>query len=94
MGRENRYQAQPRWWFAPWGERSAPKLGSLAVSPAGRVTTGLRLCWRKVTLRVDAESVFGDASLSEATRQTQADLVMSFFAPGEILETVERVTVP
>jgi len=43
---------------------------------------------------VDAESVFGDASLSEATRQTQADLVMSFFAPGGILETVEQVTDP
>ncbi|MDQ3689247.1 MAG: aminoglycoside phosphotransferase family protein [Chloroflexota bacterium] len=43
---------------------------------------------------VDAESVFGDASLPEATRQTQANLVMSFFAPGGILESVEEVTVP
>lgn len=43
---------------------------------------------------VDAESVFCDASLSEATRQAQADLVASFFAPGGILESAEQVRDP
>ncbi len=40
---------------------------------------------------VDGASVFGDASQTEATRRAQVDLVMSFFAPGGILETAERV---
>lgn len=40
---------------------------------------------------VDADSVFGDASLAEPTRQAQADLVVSFFEPGGILETAEQV---
>ncbi len=45
-------------------------------------------------ISVDAESVFCDASLSEATRQAQADLVASFFAPGGILESAEQVRDP
>jgi len=40
---------------------------------------------------VDGESVFLDDSLTEGTRQAQADLVRSFFAPGGILESVEQV---
>ncbi len=40
---------------------------------------------------VDAASVFGDDSQTEETRQAQVDLLMSFFAPGGMLETAEQV---
>lgn len=39
---------------------------------------------------VDSASVFGDASLTEASRQAQVDLLMSFFAPGGDLESAEQ----
>ncbi|MDQ3553267.1 MAG: aminoglycoside phosphotransferase family protein [Chloroflexota bacterium] len=39
---------------------------------------------------VDAASVFGDDSQSEATRQAQVDQIVSFFVPGGDLETAEQ----
>jgi spectinomycin phosphotransferase len=42
-------------------------------------------------MEVDGASVFGDDSLTEATRQAQVDLIMSFFAPGGDLESAEQV---
>lgn len=42
-------------------------------------------------MEVDGASVFGDDSLTEATRQAQVDLIMTFFAPGGDLEGAEQV---
>jgi len=36
-------------------------------------------------------SVFGDPALPESSRESQVELAESFFAPGGIVETVERV---
>jgi len=40
---------------------------------------------------VDGASVFAVSGTSEATRQAQVDLIMSFFAPGGDLESAEQV---
>jgi len=43
---------------------------------------------------VDGASVFAVSGTSEATRQAQVDLIMSFFAPGGDLESAEQVWTP
>lgn len=45
-------------------------------------------------IEVDGASVFGDEPLSESTRQAHVDLVMSFFAPGGVVESAEQVRYP
>jgi len=42
-------------------------------------------------IAVDGTSIFGDPTLTEATREAQVDLIASFFAPGGIVESVEAV---
>lgn len=72
---------EERWFFAGYGDA--------AVDPEAIVYYRHERMFEDIG--VDAASVFGDAALPEASRQSQADTIERYFAPGGFADSIEEV---